>query len=129
MFFPVEYLGIFLNKLDIDKNSDDLKDKDYKKILGERYKLLIFDVSVISKINDDELFFRSMDCIKTLHGGEIVVIGKNQEVVVVLPIPADNVVRRTISITIQSVSMGVALVPFQCRASLLGEKLGSIQGN
>jgi hypothetical protein len=70
-------------------------------------------------LDHDELIFRAMESVETFDRGDIVVVGQDQEMVAVLPVPSDNFVRCTVPVTIQCMGVRVPFVPIQGRASRL----------
>ena len=60
---------------------------------------------------DREFLVRSVKGVQAVNAGEVVVVGQHNELIAVLPIPSNNIVRRRVTVAIQGVRVEVALEP------------------
>ncbi len=62
-------------------------------------------------LDHQELVVGAVQGIEAVDRGQVVVVGEHQEVVLVVPVPADDVVRRAVAVAVQRVRVRVALEP------------------
>ena len=62
-------------------------------------------------LDDEELVVGAVQRVEAVHAGQVVVIGERDEVVAVLAIPADDIVRRRVAVAVERVRVQVAFEP------------------
>jgi hypothetical protein len=66
-------------------------------------------------LDDEKLLVGAMQRVQRVDRCQMVVIGQDDEVVSVLPVPAHDIVRRAVAVAVQGVRVRVAFVPAERR--------------
>ena len=69
-------------------------------------------------LHDEKLVVGAVERVETVNARQVVVVRQHQELIAMLPVPRDHVVRRRVAVAVERVRMEIAFVPAHSVAGL-----------